>query len=74
MHCGAGCLFELRSDPVEATDRAAEHPAVVARMRARLEALLPTAFNPHRGPVDPAACDTAMGRYGGFFGPFVAPA
>jgi hypothetical protein len=35
---------------------------------AKLEAYETTAFNPHRGPVDPAACAKALGPYGGFWG------
>jgi hypothetical protein len=73
LHCHAsgGCLFDLITDPNESADLAATQPKVVARMRAQLEAFLPTSFNPHRGDVDRAACDTAMNKYGGFFGPFV---
>ena len=56
VHCGHGCLFDLTADPLEATDLAAAMPQRVERMRNRLEALLPTAFNPHRGGVDPRAC------------------
>lgn len=31
-----------------------------------------TAFNPHRGTTNPAACRKALGPYGGFWGPFLA--
>jgi hypothetical protein len=37
-------------------------------MYKKLEAYETTAFNPHRGPVDPAACHKALGEYGGFWG------
>ena len=38
---GAGAsLFDLTGDPAEADDVAADHPAIAARMRARLEAIL----------------------------------
>lgn len=70
-HCGHGCLFELVGDPLEGIDLSAAMPERVESMRKRLEALLPSAFNPHRGKVDPACCDAAMGTYGGFFGPFI---
>ena len=70
-HCGSGCLYDLQSDPLEATDVAKRWPKRVASMRARLQTLLPSAFNPHRGTVDPACCEAALGRYGGFFGPFM---
>ena len=71
VHCGGGCLFDLAADPLEANDLAATMPQRVASMRARLEALLPTAFNPRRGKEDAAACDAALQRYGGFWGPFL---
>ena len=61
-HCGSGCLFDLADDPLEARDLASSLPQRVATMRTRLEALLPSAFNPLRGSVDPAACDVALGR------------
>jgi hypothetical protein len=70
--CGNGCLYELRSDPFENNDLAATMPAKVAELRGRLEAHEATAFNPHRGNVDPAACAHAIAR-GGFWGPFVFP-
>jgi len=70
-HCGSGCLFDLTADPVEASDVARTYPERVKAMRQRLETLLPTAFNPHRGALDPACCEAALGRHGGFFGPFV---
>ena len=71
-HCGGGCLFDVAADPLETSDLAAAMPQRVASMRRRLEALLPTAFNPRRGSgEDPAACATALARYGGFWGPFV---
>lgn len=72
-HCGDGCLFELNSDPLEANDVAAANPDRVASMRKKLMAYEDTAFNPHRGPTDPAACAIAEGEYGGFWGPFVFP-
>ena len=71
VDCGRGCLYDLSGDPLEANDLAALMPQRVATMRARLEELLPTAFNPRRGQEDPAACEVALQRYGGFWGPFV---
>jgi len=72
-HCSDGCLFELKSDPLEANNLAAQQPERVAAMRKKLMAYEDTAFNPHRGTDDPAACQMAMGPYGGFWGPFVFP-
>lgn len=72
-HCSDGCLFELRSDPLEANDVSAANPSRVAAMRTKLMGYEATAFNPHRGVDDPAACEMAEGQYGGFWGPFVFP-
>jgi len=30
-----------------------------------------TAFNPIRGGVDPVACQVGLGKYKGFWGPFI---
>ena len=70
-HCGNGCLFELRSDPFETQDVAAQHPDVVEQLWKRLEAYASTGFNPHRGRVDPGACAAAIHKYGGFWGPWI---
>lgn len=67
-HCGNGCLYDLRSDPLELIDLAGEQPERLAVMYKKLEQYELSAFNPHRGPVDPAACAKAMGEYGGFWG------
>ena len=40
-------------------------------MYKKLNAYESTAFNPIRGPVDPAACQMGLGKYKGFWGPFV---
>ena len=75
--CGfaTGCLFELFSDETEHVDVAAAHPAVVARMRAQLEASNRTVFAPWR-PTSPHACAAALSKYHdpsqefGWWGPF----
>jgi len=70
-HCGDGCLFELRADPLETSDLASRHPQRLARLRAKLEAYEATAFNPDRGGNTAAACEHAQGVYRGFWGPFM---
>ena len=70
-HCANGCLYELRSDPLELHDVAALHPDRLRAMYARLEQEETTAFNPDRGQSDPKACGKVLGEYGGFWGPFL---
>lgn len=70
--CGDGCLYELKSDPLERRDLAREMPEQVKKLRAKLEAYEATAFNPNRGYISHAACAAAMHKYGGFWGPFMA--
>ena len=38
---------------------------------AQVEAYEATAFNPHRGSTNPAACHKALSDYRGFWGPFL---
>ena len=72
-HCAQGCLYNIAEDPRETTDLATAMPAKVAELYKKVTAYESTAFNPHRGPVDPAACEKALGEYGGFWGPFIFP-
>ena len=71
-HCAAGCLYNLRDDPLEQVDLAAQMPAKADALRAKVVAYGRSAFNPRRGKTNPAACRKALGPYGGFWGPFVA--
>ena len=70
-HCADGCLYNLRDDPLELHDLAPTMPAKAAALRAKVEAYETSAFNPKRGKINPAACDKALGQYGGFWGPFL---
>lgn len=70
-HCGDGCLFDLEADPLEAIDVAHKQPQILKQMREMLERAEATAFNPHRGGVDPRACKRVHEAYAGFWGPFV---
>jgi len=69
--CHPACLYNIGLDPFEDTDLAASNPSRVVAMLAKLEAYEQTAFNPHRGQIDPAACRAVLGEYGGFWGPFI---
>ena len=76
-HCGfaPGCLFELSSDPGEHVNVAAQHPKVVARLRAALEASNKTVWAPLR-PKSAKACEVSLAKYKdpthdfGWWGPF----
>ena len=61
-------------------DIADAHPAIFARMTARIEAITATSFIHSARPVraggrarltDPRGCEVALNRYGGFKGAFV---
>jgi arylsulfatase I/J len=70
-HCADGCLYNLMADPLETTDLASQMPAKVAELRTKIEKYESTAFNPKRGGTDPKSCNNALGKYGGFWGPFL---
>jgi hypothetical protein len=70
--CRAGCLYDLRADPNEHTNLASAEPALVAHLRARLEAINRTAFSPDRGSNGhQLGCKVGVEAYGGFWGPFL---
>ena len=68
----SGCLFNITADPTEHFDVADQFPDVVTELYARINAWQETAFSPDRGSTDPAACEAAVTRWGGFWGPFIA--
>ena len=71
--CGdAGCLFDVRADPSERADLAADgaHAARRASMRRLLARLNEDVFEPARGEESFAACEMAMAK-GGFYGPWI---
>jgi len=68
--CGDGELFDVLADPTEHVNLAAEQPALLASMQARLAELNEGYFSPDRGKPDHAACTAAKAR-GGYYGPFV---
>ena len=70
--CGDdGCLYDIRKDPEERQDLAKTMPDVLKQMQQRLEKQRATYFNPNRGTVWPGACDVALNKYSGFWGPFL---
>ena len=69
-HCGDGCLFNIKEDPYEYENLATKMPDVLAQMQKKLTKYQDTYFNPDRGKIWPGACETALNKYGGFWGPF----
>ena len=72
VHCGEGCLFNIREDPYEYKNLAKEMPDVLAQMQKKLQKYQATYFNPDRGKSWPGACAIALDKYGGFWGPFLS--
>lgn len=66
-----GCLFDVRADPGEHENLAGSKQDVWRTMMQRLLEINATFFAPDRGHKDPAACQMALSRYSGFWGPFV---
>jgi hypothetical protein len=80
MHtnCTPACLFDLFADENEhheltrsSTSNSSAVAAKVKELMSMLEAIEQTAWTPDRGKPSQVACDTANGRYGGTYGPFV---
>ena len=69
--CDDGCLFNIKSDPTEHVNLATKMPDVLEEMQRKLKKYQATFFNPDRGEKVPEACDAALNKYGGFWGPFI---
>ena len=70
--CGeSGCLYNIKDDPEERHNLASSMPEQLKAMQEKLKKYLATYFNPDRGHVSPLACQAAVNKYGGFWGPFV---
>ena len=72
-HCGeTGCLYNIRKDPEEYVNLAKSMPDVLNKMKSKLTEYRSTRFEPDRGrPWRPEACNAALNKYGGFWGPFL---
>ena len=72
QNCGdKGCLYNIRKDPEERDNLAMKEPDVLKDMQRKLAKYQATYFNPDRGSIWPGACDTALTKYNGFWGPFL---
>ena len=71
LDCGEGCLYNIKVDPYEYHNLATEMPDVLKAMQQKLAEYQSTHFNPDRGHVWPGACEAAVNKYGGYWGPFL---
>ena len=69
--CSHGCLYNVFTDETEHNDVASSFPDIVTSMRARISELNSTMYRPDRGTSSKLACDAALGKWGGFWGPFL---
>ena len=71
-HCGdGGCLYNIKEDPEERVNLVTSMPDVLKEMQTKLAEYQATYFNPDRGGIWPGACETALNKYDGFWGPFL---
>ena len=71
--CGKGCLYNIKDDPYEHEDLASnsQYSGVLHNMQEKLAKYQSTHFNPDRGEEWAGSCETAVNKYGGFWGPFL---
>ncbi len=66
-----GCLYNIKEDPEERKDLRESMPEKLKDMQAKLVKYQATHFSPNRGQPWPGACDVAIDKYDGFWGPFL---
>ncbi len=68
-----GCFYNIKKDTEERHSLAGDLSVqdVLQDLQTKLAKYQATYFNPDRGNLWPPACDTAMNKYGGFWGPFI---
>ena len=72
QQCGdTGCLYNIIDDPEERTNLARNEADILKSMQTKLANYQSSYFNPNRGSESPLACDAAMNKYGGFWGPYL---
>ena len=72
QQCGdTGCLYNIIDDPEERTNLAENEVDILKSMQTKLANYQSSYFNPDRGSESPLACDAAMNKYGGFWGPYL---
>mmetsp|Transcript_14657 Transcript_14657/g.16265 ORF Transcript_14657/g.16265 Transcript_14657/m.16265 type:complete len:533 (+) Transcript_14657:62-1660(+) len=72
LSCGTGgCLFNIKNDPTEHVNLASQEPTILAELHTHLKTAQASVFSPHRGTISPKACEDAINKYNGYWGPFV---
>ena len=70
--CGkTGCLYNILDDPEERTNLAMKEADALETMQKKLAMYQASYFNPDRGSESPMACEAALNKYGGFWGPYL---
>ena len=70
--CGeTGCLYNIIDDPEEHTNLAQKETDILETLQKKLAQYQASYFNPDRGSESPLACQAAMTKYGGFWGPYL---
>ena len=67
---GSGCLFNVLADPTEHA-QVVDRPDLVSEMRARIAEINLTVYSPDRGTDSGEACAAALGKWLGFYGPWL---
>lgn len=78
LNCGSGCLWDISQDFSELNDVAAQNPAVVAQLSARLAELTLGFWTNNDTGVNACppnvtllcGCWAAINTWGGYFGPY----
>lgn len=71
LDCKEPCLFNILDDPTEQENIATKYPSIVQELMKRLDYWNTTVYSPDRGNDDGTACQVAVEKYHGFWGPFI---
>ena len=70
--CGnSGCLYNIIDDPLEHINLATKETEILGTLQKKLAKYQTSYFNPDRGKESSLACDAALNKYGGFWGPYL---
>ena len=66
-----GCLFNIKADPTESHNLAAQMPDLFGLMLAKVDQKQKSVYSPVRGTKHGQACKMANSKYGGYWGPWI---